>query len=305
MQVYNTKGRPLDAEVLLKRRDDDTLCIVFESRGPGRNRDYIAAFDAVLSRLAGLSAVLLDATVVSRETQHLPIRRKRLVMAKRRYPIQLTFVEEGIVAARSLRRAAAAVGRPKSARGGGNPTKRVEILFAIPRHKRAALPWLTRNILRPSISDESLAIEDYVRPRPRSFGQGPGLTQEQRRAVELYAMRHAKAHYRRLGWRVRDISAQRRILDLVCNRKSRELHVEVKGTTGYGDEILLTRNEVRHALERYPHVSLFVLTEIALKKKAGRPVATGGTPRVFDPWRLARNRLEPRVYSLTLSQQTS
>jgi hypothetical protein len=300
MQVYDAKGRRLDANVEIKRHSDGPR-IVFESQGPGRNKDYITAFDIVLSRLAGLSATLRDATVVSKQTRHLSHLQKRLLIDDQRYPIKLAAAGEGLAAARALRRAAAAAGRSRAARGGGNPTKRVEIRFTIPRRRRAPVAWLTRQLLKPTSPDDELAVEDYIRPRARSSGQGRGLTQEERRIVELYAMRHAEEHYVRQGWHVEDVSSTRRSLDLLCTRKSRKLHVEVKGTTGYGNEILLTHTEVRRAREYFPNVALFVLAEVTLTTTNGQILAQRGKPKVFDPWRLALKHLEPRVYSLKVT----
>jgi hypothetical protein len=160
MQVYNAKDQPLDATIQLELRADGPR-IVFESSGPNRNPQYILAFDTVLTRLAGLSAILRDATVVSKKTQRLPPNQRRLHIANKRYPFKLTSAEEAKATARSLRRAAAAVSRPATARGGGNPTKRVEIRFEIPRRKRATLAWLTQQIVRPSASHLIQGREDW------------------------------------------------------------------------------------------------------------------------------------------------
>jgi hypothetical protein len=169
MRVYSSKGQPLDATIQIELRADGPR-IVFESSGPGRNRDYILGFDTVLTRLAGLSAILRDATVVSKETQRLPPNQRRLHVTDKHYPFRLTSAEEAIATARSLRRAAAAVGRPAAARGGGNPTKRVEIRFVVPRRARATLAWLTQQIVGPAVSQRGndwskeearLAVADY------------------------------------------------------------------------------------------------------------------------------------------------
>ena len=65
------------------------------------------------------------------------------------------------------------------------------------------------------------------------------------------------------------------------------LRVEEKGTTGAGGSVLLTRNEVAHARKHYPDVALFVLSGVTLEGRGtGAPQASGGEPRVFDPWDL-------------------
>lgn len=160
MQVYNAKGDPLDATIQLEVHADGPR-IVFESRGPNRNKDYILGFDTVLTRLAELTAILRDATVVSKETESLAPDQRRLYPTDKRYPFQLTSTEEAKATARSLRRAAAAVGRPTTARGGGNPTKRVEIRFEIPRRKRTTLAWLVQQIARPPDSSPIQGGENW------------------------------------------------------------------------------------------------------------------------------------------------
>lgn len=182
MQVYNAKGDPLDATIQLEVQADGPR-IVFESRSPTRNKDYIRGFDTVLTRLAELTAILRDAMVVSKQTESLTPDQRRLYLAHKHYPFQLTSAEEAIATARSLRRAAAAVARPTNARGGGNPTKRVEIRFEIPRRKRATLAWLIQQIARPhdssliqggenwSEEEVRLVVADYA-DKPLSNAQG-------------------------------------------------------------------------------------------------------------------------------------
>jgi len=133
------------------------------------------------------------------------------------------------------------------------------------------------------------------------FGQGRGLTQPERRAVEVRAMQLAEAHYRRAWNEVHDVST-RESYDLLCLRGGAELRVEVKGTTGDGSSVILTKNEVRHAREQHPHIALFVVHGIALERRGtDTPVATGGKVRVFEPWNLdAGFSLEPETYRCVL-----
>ena len=191
MQVYNADGQPLDATIQIELRADGPR-IVFESSGPNRNRDYILGFDTVLTRLAEVFAILRDATVVSKETQRLPPNQRRLHIADKHYPFQLTSAEEAIATARSLRRAAAAVGRPTTARGGGNPTKRVEIRFAVPRRARATLAWLTQQIAGRSASQRGddwsqeevrLVVEDYFDMLKLEMSHSPYVKAEHNRLL--------------------------------------------------------------------------------------------------------------------------
>jgi|GEM_PF-4042846 len=133
-------------------------------------------------------------------------------------------------------------------------------------------------------------------------GQGRGLSAPERRAVERHAMEMATAHYEARWDSVRDVGATESY-DLVCRRGMSELRVEVKGTTGSGDTVLLTRNEVGHARKQHPNVALFVVSGIRLEGRGtDQPVAMGGTVRVISPWNVddARGRLEAETYRLTL-----
>lgn len=96
-------------------------------------------------------------------------------------------------------------------------------------------------------------------------------------------MTRARVHYEARGYAVRDVS-QTESYDLLCLQSGQELHVEVKGTTGDPDSVLITANEERHALE-YPHVALFIVYGIDLSgRHTASPVASGGRVRALDPW---------------------
>ncbi len=73
-------------------------------------------------------------------------------------------------------------------------------------------------------------------------GAGFGLPEENRR-VEETAVNFVRLHFRRRGWTVRDVSAEHRGYDLLCQRGTRELHVEVKGISGGRPLFSITANE--------------------------------------------------------------
>ncbi len=84
--------------------------------------------------------------------------------------------------------------------------------------------------------------------------------------------------------------------DLVCQTTNSAKHVEVKGTTTAGAEVLLTPNEVEHA-RRYPDVALFILADIVVKRDTdGTVSASGGRRVVFDPWVIGLGTLTPVGY---------
>jgi Domain of unknown function (DUF3883) len=111
-------------------------------------------------------------------------------------------------------------------------------------------------------------------------------------------MRVAAEHYRRRGWEVEDVHPYRPS-DLVCRRGASEHHVEVKGLTGKAVAVELTRNEVTHAHTCRDRAVLAVVEQIKLKRDHS-PAATGGRLRVYDPWRIEDDALQPLRFSYTL-----
>jgi hypothetical protein len=62
----------------------------------------------------------------------------------------------------------------------------------------------------------------------------------------MQAVRQAIAHYEAAGYGVEDVGAFRSY-DLVATRGDEERHLEVKGSQGYVQKVILTRNEVTQA----------------------------------------------------------
>jgi hypothetical protein len=155
----------------------------------------------------------------------------------------------------------------------------------------------------PGHADEvELAVETVevvARPGRVGRGQGRGLSGPERKAVELRAMEVVARVLALDHWSVEDVSRQRSY-DLHCTRGEEELRVEVKGTTGAGERILLTRNEVSHANEHEGGVALFVVSRIDLDRDARPPRATGGQLRRLEPWALSAGTLEPVGYEWVL-----
>lgn len=102
-------------------------------------------------------------------------------------------------------------------------------------------------------------------------------------------------------WEVEDVS-QTESFDLLCTARSgRRLHVEVKGTTGAGEHIQLTRNEVLFAHEHRADMALLVVAEIALTEEpSGAVEVSGGRTTVYSPWSPSVDRLTPISYTYVL-----
>ena len=83
-------------------------------------------------------------------------------------------------------------------------------------------------------------------PSRPSKKQGRPLDPRVKKAVELRAMDVATESYRRSGYSVEDVSGNHPF-DLRCTDGHHEIHVEVKGTQGAGETVVITGNELKHA----------------------------------------------------------
>jgi hypothetical protein len=134
----------------------------------------------------------------------------------------------------------------------------------------------------------------------RSSRQGFGLDPEARRAVELYAQAKAEDFFLQNGFDdVRDVS-RTNCFDLLCRRGQDELRVEVKGTTGEGEAVILTKNEVEHARNKPGSVALFVVRRIKLERQPSGVTCSGGEIISFWPWDIGQGELKPLSYEYRL-----
>ena len=122
---------------------------------------------------------------------------------------------------------------------------------------------------RPSYLERT-ASSELVLPetiRPETIGGGFGTCAENRE-VEKAAVTYVTEWYQLQGWTVTSVESKKIGYDLLCERASLELHVEVKGTNGNGKQFILTAGEfetgcqdgkfilalVTHALSEKPHL---------------------------------------------------
>lgn len=127
-------------------------------------------------------------------------------------------------------------------------------------------------------------------------GQGFGLSPEERKQVELRAMHIARRIYENQGWQVVDKSGSESY-DLLATRKTETRFIEVKGTTGRGESIVLTHGEVAHVSRHRNHCALIVISGISLARDNGVWIASGGTITTHeDPWTIDAADLQATVY---------
>jgi hypothetical protein len=155
------------------------------------------------------------------------------------------------------------------------------------RHRPSASP--------PEIADTMTVVAEQA--GRRSLGQGFLRSAALRSEIEHYAMAQATRYFSVHGWtNVEDVS-RTRCFDLICQRGSSELRVEVKGTTSEGSRILLTRNEVTHARRVFPRIALYVLADIvATKLDDGNYRIGGGVEIIRNPWDIDAGNLQALAF---------
>ena len=127
-------------------------------------------------------------------------------------------------------------------------------LRAMVNQRKAQSPALI--VLSPTEQVEEAVNKAAGKVARPGRGQGFQLDQEVKVAVEALAMNVATEFYSK-AWDVEDVHGTQSY-DLICRRGGEVKHVEVKGTTTDGAEVILTPNQVRHARE-YPSTALLVL----------------------------------------------
>ena len=151
---------------------------------------------------------------------------------------------------------------------------------------------------------EGIAVEPSVRSnKSTKGGQGFGLSQPERIAVEKRAMEVARRLYEDDGWTVVDKSGSNPF-DFLATRAEEFRYIEVKGTTGAGTSIMLTHGEVRHVRANRSTSALVVVAQISLAKSDDEWIGSEGTVTIHeDPWELDDSLLEATEYRYSLKQE--
>lgn len=121
-------------------------------------------------------------------------------------------------------------------------------------------------------------------------GQGFLLTAAERRALEKRSVLLATKHFEAQGWTVKDVGASKPY-DLHLTRGDEKLHVEVKGTTSDGSQIILTRAEVEWQRKFAPDNALVLVHSIELDRTVEPVTATGGVLHCTSPWTIENETL--------------
>jgi hypothetical protein len=145
-------------------------------------------------------------------------------------------------------------------------------------------------VLSPEIR---LAVEGSAVAAGKSINRSVGFQPNaaQRKAIELWAMRVVREALHEWGWEtVTDVSATQSY-DFHCQSGPDELHVEVKGTTSSGSQLVLTRNEIDHIRANYPNTALAVVLNIKPGIEDADP--SGGEIVFIYPWAIDDGLLSP------------
>ena len=141
----------------------------------------------------------------------------------------------------------------------------------------------------------------YSPLRNHGAGQGFGASAEDRKAIELFAMKQAKSWMKTAGFtKIKDCSGSKSY-DFVAESDSRAWKIEVKGTTADRcDAILMTSNEVElHRAERGSTV-IVIVYGIILDRTGHMPRASGGTVWADVAWDIdASWSLVPTAYRVS------
>ncbi|MDT7846983.1 MrcB family domain-containing protein [Streptomyces justiciae] len=124
----------------------------------------------------------------------------------------------------------------------------------------------------------------------RKGGQGFLLTAAERGAIEERSVLLATEHFEAQGWTVKDVGASKPY-DLHLTRGGEKLHVEVKGTTSDGSQIILTRAEVEWQRRFAPDNALVIVHSIELDRTVEPASATGGILHCTSPWTIEEETL--------------
>jgi Domain of unknown function (DUF3883) len=141
-------------------------------------------------------------------------------------------------------------------------------------------------------------VVDVISPPP-DFSVGFEPNKKIRDAIEQYAVKHATRYFRKRKYKV---TPRGKPYDLLCAKGNEELHVEVKGTRGKGDKIVVTFNEVRHA-RHYAPTALYVVHHVTVTNDVAHGVKVkGGVREYIRPWDIQDRQLKSIQYLYTLPQ---
>lgn len=156
----------------------------------------------------------------------------------------------------------------------------------------------TLNRSSPQGLDTSQINSDLAQDGLELKGTGYESDSKIRKAIEEYAVAKARDYYKRNGYSVVE---KGKPYDLLCERPEGTIHVEVKGSRGILEAIIVTIGEVRDARDSTWRSDLFLVEGIILEFDGkGGYKASGGVCRVQRNWVPDNQDLVPTQYRYKL-----
>lgn len=317
MEIYDDDGRCVSAT--FHAQVDGEPWVRFDSSGgsePNRtNREYNLGLQLVLQRLGLGGATLLDITVESDRVALLEQEQRQVIIDEAAYPIDLARWPDFAQLQRGIGRGAARVGRDPESKSEGNRQKQIRLHLRFPAPTPVTECWLNALISQAPVQIVDEVVTSTERAgasattrvsyaRASSSGQGRSMNVLRNRAVELHAMEVARIHFANDAggtWSIADVSSANAGYDLRCTRGDEELRVEVKGTVGAGESVILTRNEVSQAHADPERSVLFVVYSVDAEEREGEWTCCGGHTRILRNWDpKARGQLQVEQYKYLL-----
>lgn len=144
--------------------------------------------------------------------------------------------------------------------------------------------------------EETDKIDSVVTRKNSSKNQGYLSDPKLKKAIELRGMEVAKEYYQNKGYQVEDTSSNRPY-DLVAVKDDIFIRIEVKATTGLGEVVNVTKNEVISSREQGCVTDLFIVYQIEVKRLGdGVFEASAGKIRLLENWIPEEERLTPTQY---------
>lgn len=312
MKVVDFDGSVLDATFSVLPLQRGVISLAYESSGGShkgepsdRNDQYRQGLNVLFRRLKLMNAAIPEIRIETGTARRLPPEEQRIVIPERPFPVALSSVDDIEVFRKEISRCGRLVGQKPGKDSRGGSSRRLRIFLTGVSTDQATLEQV---LVGRGVEADAGAVATVVgmaAGRSRTSGQGFLVSHAVRKAVEEYAVAWAIRHYSAHGWTVQDVGSTESY-DLRCAREgAAELHVEVKGTTGLGETVILTRNEVLHA-RSWPDVELFIVTEIAVADRdTDHPTASGGVAHLCRGWKPADENLTPLGYDYTTSLRGS
>lgn len=150
---------------------------------------------------------------------------------------------------------------------------------------------LTKKYNGPNLKTKDDCVQDGH--SQSSYESDPNI----RKAIEDYAMWRCKVFYKKKGFHCEDVS-QTESYDVLATNGNCIKWIEVKGTRGSGDGVILTKNEVK--LAKRKKTILYLLCNIRYDNKTGK--VSGGDESTHS-WKFTRSNLIPLSYHYLIPEK--